>query len=111
MRSWNPVHVLRSGGWLLVAGALLAPLGCGANTTITAASYKSSCSVAADCAAVYFGDTCGCVCFNGAINRSDLPRYQADLAAVQSSCAPKACLADCANPSPTCTAGVCGLTP
>jgi hypothetical protein len=89
--------------------AALALAGCGAPATITSSSYLTSCSVPADCAPVFFGSVCGCGCANGALNKTDLARYQADYEAARAGCSGSVCFADCISTSATCTAGVCTL--
>lgn len=85
---------------LVGCGALLGALcGCG-STTINPVGYNTSCSAAADCAAVFFGDVCGCSCENAAINKAELTRYQADFSAAHAGCSQATCQADCAAPSP-----------
>lgn len=92
---------------LLYTSLLALTAGCGtpANTSISAASYSSSCSVEADCVAIFVGNQCSCGCEYAAINRSDLSRYQADKARI--SCVEDFVCGPCMSATATCTAGRC----
>lgn len=64
--------------------------GGGGGGDISASDYDQSCEFATDCELIYEGDPCECnVCFDGAINRSDLEAYQSDV--VDASCEVMAC--------------------
>ncbi|MCA2982085.1 MAG: hypothetical protein INH41_05315 [Myxococcaceae bacterium] len=69
--------------------------------------------MAADCAVVFSGDLCGCVCPNDAINVSDKLRYDADARAGTARCAPTRaqCVADCIAMTASCQAGRCVAVP
>jgi hypothetical protein len=87
------------------------------NTTIDVAQYDQSCSVAADCVAVYTGALCQ-VCGGGdtaAINVSAKSKYDADAKALSGGCPPRFGPQPACSPreprTPVCTAGACGLAP
>ncbi|MER2561387.1 MAG: hypothetical protein ABTQ32_11725 [Myxococcaceae bacterium] len=79
--------------------------------------YSKSCTVDADCAAVYVGALCQVCggCQNAAINVSDLAKRDADASEASRSCPPRqgpqpAC-APCQARTATCDAGTCALKP
>ena len=85
---------------------------CGAPTVLDGKAYSKSCTVAADCVAVVFGDQCQpCTCPNAAIASSDKVTYEADRSAARAACGPvsDAVCAACQAMPPVCSAGVCGL--
>ncbi len=83
--------------------------------TLQLTDYSKSCTVDADCAAVYVGPLCQVcgACQNAAISVTDTAKRDADATEASRSCPPKqgpqpacaACLARVA----LCDAGVCGL--
>jgi hypothetical protein len=91
-------------------GATTLPTGGG---PLLASSYDQSCSVASDCAPIYAGTAtcCNVACDNAAINRSDLSKYEADLAAdTPTDCTRVACPAiACEVPDVACVAGTCAI--
>jgi hypothetical protein len=94
--------------------SLLALLACpGCTKTLEASSYDTSCKQDSDCVAVYFG-TASCPCpgpDNGAINNSDLTKYEDDLASAYSSCTPTPCPPGdfSGGPGAVCSKGTCTL--
>jgi hypothetical protein len=94
---------------LQIMTLLLAFGACG-SPTLDGASFDTACVADQDCVGVFLGDPCSsaCDCPNAAINKSDLARYQSDLAADRAACSSKsACVADCVAPTATCKLGVC----
>lgn len=95
---------------ILIVVASLAVLAC--DTTLDAKDYSKTCSVDADCVAVYLGPGCQvCGCTNDAINVSSKAKYDADAKAVASACPPRVgptpLCAACEQPVAVCTAGSC----
>ena len=93
------------GGGACTMGGCPADAGSCSTAKISASSYDQSCTQNADCVAVWDGSVCtNCRCPNAAINRSALPQYQSDLAAMH----PTPSICDCpAFPPPTCLSGTC----
>jgi hypothetical protein len=90
--------------------ALTAACGGGNNedpNVISASSYSATCSMESDCVEIFVGDQCACQCQYAAINRSDLPRYQADRARIY--CPMTQLCQPCQSASATCTAGRCAI--
>ncbi len=75
--------------------------------------YATTCTQAADCAAVFFGDVCKsvCGCANGAIATSALAQYTKDKDAANATCGPRPAIAcaPCMEPVLRCTNGACAL--
>lgn len=83
--------------------------------TLQTNDYGKTCSVDADCVAVYLGPLCQVCggCTNAAISVADKAKYDADAKAGAQACPPRlgpqpAC-APCEQPAATCDAGVCSL--
>jgi hypothetical protein len=96
------------------AFALLAPLivvACSSSSdVISIGSYDTSCQKDADCTVVTVGVIGCCADPNGAINVSDLPKYEADVQAALG--ARPLCTADCEEATgiaAVCSRGTCGL--
>ena len=96
---------------ILLATALLLAA-CGNPTVIDGKAYSKTCTVAADCVGVFFGDQCTpCGCPNDAIASTERVNYAADRSAAIAACGPRpaiACAA-CQDVVLKCTAGACGL--
>jgi hypothetical protein len=99
-----------------LALALLALAACGGtstDTTLLISNYKTTCTAASDCAAVFIGDPCAsaCRCPNASINTTATLQQASDLAAAEALCtsAPGVCTASCVTPTAACTQGVCAL--
>jgi hypothetical protein len=77
---------------------------------LSLSNFNTSCSAASDCVAVAVDPTGCCDCPSGAINKSDLAKYQAALAAQgpHQTCN-VACVA-CPVATPVCTKGTCDVT-
>lgn len=85
---------------------------CGNPNIIDGKSYKTACTVPADCVGVFFGDQCGaCACPNAAISSSEKVTYEADRSAAIATCGPRPAIAcaPCVDRPTTCTSGVCGI--
>ena len=85
---------------------LLVVFGGACSDTLLAEDYTTACSGDAECVAVLVGDMCECACTLGAINVSDLERYQEDRADIDCSaqCEP------CDPPGdPVCASGKCAI--
>ena len=81
---------------------------------IHANDYNQSCTAPTDCAIVDEGDVCGCgSCGNAAINKSDLAKYEAEVAARVKQCPSggrMVCPAGaCILSETTCIANKCGV--
>lgn len=102
---------------LLVLIAVLACSAC--NTALELKDYAQSCSIDADCVAVYVGQVCNTCggCANAAINQASKAKYDADARAVSANCPPRlggpvvCAAAACVQPRVVCTAGTCELKP
>ena len=99
---------------ILIVVASLAVMAC--DTTLEAKDYSKTCSVDADCVAVYIGPGCQVCggCANDAINVASKAKYDADAKAVANACPPRlgpqpAC-APCLEPLAVCTVGSCTQT-
>jgi hypothetical protein len=94
---------------LLIACLGLLSCGSPARTGLSLSDYSTRCAAAAECVAVTVGALCPCACPNAAINRSDLPRYEADRMQVR--CADTGVICGpCPEPrAPVCQAGTCAL--
>jgi hypothetical protein len=75
---------------------------------LTLAGYDTSCTAASDCVAVVVNPTGCCDCPSGAINKADLAKYEAALAAQQHPTCNVACVS-CPAAIPVCTDGTCGV--
>jgi hypothetical protein len=85
---------------------------CHGSTTLEASSYDTSCQQDSDCTPVYFGsEPCSCGQLNGAINKSDQAKYDADLttATQNADCSPMSCPAG-TPVTAVCSKGTCALT-
>jgi hypothetical protein len=90
---------------------LLASGACG-GPTLDGTSFDTACVADQDCTAVFLGDVCSsaCHCPDGAINKTDLARYQSDLQTDIAACSNEpTCDADCISPTATCKLGVCSI--
>ena len=92
--------------WLCVAcrpGSATRPA-----TVVDAAGYATACARDDECAAVFFGDVCDCMCANAAITTRELPRYRTAAAAAGARCAARR-MCKCLAREAICTAGQCAL--
>lgn len=89
-------------------GAMLL-LGCG-STVISTHGLSTTCSVDADCVAVFVGDACQvCGCANAAIALSSQAAYDKERSAAEAWCGPrpKALCAPCVETRVGCSSGTC----
>lgn len=97
----------------LIVLALAACGGTSTDTTLLISNYKTTCTAASDCAAVFIGDPCtsACRCPNAAIDTTATLQQASDLAVAEALCtnAPGACTESCVTPTVTCAQGVCAL--
>ncbi len=109
----GPTTIARTSPLLWIAAAVL--LGCGASpgggtTVLTLSDYNTKCSAPGDCMAAVVGNVCPCACPSAAINKSDMAKYQQDLAAAQSHCTGPGAGCACIAIKVDCQAGTCTAT-
>jgi hypothetical protein len=85
-------------------------------TNVPLSDFDTSCAHDADCAIIFVGDSCGCICGgNAAINVDDLTAYNDEFEARRSHCQSKA-VCECGGtldggPSAVCQQGRCAFVP
>ncbi|CAN5124098.1 hypothetical protein BH09MYX1_BH09MYX1_52610 [soil metagenome] len=80
----------------------------GCSTSLDAADYDTSCTIAKDCVTVPVGDMCNCTCDQGAINVNAVGKYNDDRVKI-GGCS-RLCAACPALKAATCNAGKCAVT-